>query len=968
VTSLLACAALLVSVLVAGFGAAAPKASAATCGTTDIALNQPTTASSLENSTFTAAAATDGNTGTRWSSAFSDPQWLEVDLGSSQSICGVSIDWEAAYATAFQIQVSTDNTNWTSIYSTTTGTGGTQNLTGLSGTGRYIRMYGTTRATQYGYSMWEFDVYAASGGTGTGGVDISAGGPAATPFVADTDFSGGTATSTAAAVSTTGITNPAPQSVWQHNRYGNFTYTIPGLTAGASYSVRLDFAETYWTAAGSRTFNVLINGTQVLTSFDIFATAGGGNKAVTESFTTTASSAGAVTIQFVTVKDNAQVNGIEVQPVGGGTNTVTVTSPGAETWTVGTAASLQIQASDSASGQTLTYSATGLPAGLSISSSTGQITGTPTANGTGSTTVTAKDTTGASGSATFSWTVNAQATGCVGGSNQPNLGPNVYIFNPSMSATTINNTLNTIFNSQKVNQFGTQRYAELFMPGTYTGIEDNVGYYVSVQGLGQNPSSVQLNNSDVTVDSFDGTGNATQNFWRSAENMEVTPSAGNDRWAVAQAGPFERMDINGGLELYPASFGYASGGYIADSIVTGQASSVSQQQWYTKDSNLGSWSGSVWNMVFSGVNGAPAQSYPTPPMTTLATTPVARDIPYLYVDSSGNYNVFEPSLRTNASGPSWSPTSNTPGTSVPMSQFFVATPSNTAAQINTALSQGCNLLFTPGVYSINQTINVTNPNTVVLGLGFPTLIPTGGVDTMHVADVDGVRLQGLLFDAGTTNSGTLLQVGPAGSSASHASNPTSIQDVFFRIGGDIAGQATNSLVVNSSNALVDDIWAWRADHGNSGTVGWTVNTAQHGLVVNGNNVLATGLFVEHYQNYDVQWFGNGGETIFFQNEMPYDPPSQAAWMNGSSDGYAAYEVGPSVTSHTAYGLGSYCYFNVTPSVVADHAFEAPTGSGIKLHDLLTVSLGNVGVIEHVVNETGAATPTNTTPSTVTSFP
>ena len=170
----------------------------------------------------------------------------------------------------------------------------------------------------------------------------------------------------------------------------------------------------------------------------------------------------------------------------------------------------------------------------------------------------------------------------------------------------------------------------------------------------------------------------------------------------------------------------------------------------------------MWNMVFSGVNGAPAQSYPTPPMTTLATTPVARDIPYLYVDSSGNYNVFEPSLRTNASGPSWSGSSNTPGTSVPMSQFFVATPSNTAAQINAALAQGCNLLFTPGVYNINQTINVNNPNTVVLGLGFPTLIPTGGVDTMHVADVDGVRLQGLLFDAGTTNSSTLLQVGPAG--------------------------------------------------------------------------------------------------------------------------------------------------------------------------------------------------------------
>jgi hypothetical protein len=255
---------------------------------------------------------------------------------------------------------------------------------------------------------------------------------------------------------------------------------------------------------------------------------------------------------------------------------------------------------------------------------------------------------------------------------------------------------------------------------------------------------------------------------------------------------------------------------------------------------------------------------------------------------------------------------------------------------------------------------------VVLGIGFPTLIPVNGVDTMHVADADGVRIKGLLFDAGTTNSNALLTIGT--STASHASNPISVQDTFFRIGGDIAGKATNSLVVNAGNTLVDDIWAWRADHGNSGTVGWTVNTAAHGLVVNGSNVLATGLFVEHYQNYEVQWNGNGGETIFFQNEMPYDPPNQAAWMNGSSDGYAAYQVAPGVTTHQAYGMGSYCYFNVNPSVVADHAFEAPSTSGIHFHDILTVSLGGVGVINHVINSTGGATPSNTTPVDVVSYP
>ena len=386
------------------------------------------------------------------------------------------------------------------------------------------------------------------------------------------------------------------------------TYTATGLPAGLSIN----------SASG------LITGT----------TAATGTSTVTVTATDTTGAAGSASFTWTV---NAATG-----------NTVTVTNPGSQAGTVGTAASLQVSASDSASGQTLTYTATGLPAGLSIASATGLITGTPTTAATSTVTVKATDTTGAAGSASFTWVINPVSTGCTGQSNQPNFGPNVLIYNPSESATTINNSLNTVFNSQKVNQFGTQRYAELFDPGTYTGIDDNVGYYVSVQGLGQNPDQVVLNSSDVTVDAFDGTGNATQNFWRSAENFEITPSACSDRWAVAQAGPFRRVDVRGGLGLAPASNGFASGGYIADSKVSGQVSSVSQQQWYSQDSNFGSWNGSVWDMVFSGVTGAPAQSFPSPPMTTLATTPVSRDVPYLYVDSSGNYNVFEPSLRTNS--------------------------------------------------------------------------------------------------------------------------------------------------------------------------------------------------------------------------------------------------------------------------------------------------------------------------------
>jgi hypothetical protein len=234
--------------------------------------------------------------------------------------------------------------------------------------------------------------------------------------------------------------------------------------------------------------------------------------------------------------------------------------------------------------------------------------------------------------------------------------------------------------------------------------------------------------------------------------------------------------------------------------------------------------------------------------------------------------------------------------------------------------------------------------------------------------VDGVKIAGLLFDAGTTNSANLLVIGPNGSSANHAANPTTVQDVFFRIGGSIAGKATNSLLVNSNNTIIDHIWAWRADHGNAGTYGWNINTADSGLIVNGQNVTAYGLFVEHYQKYEVIWNGNGGRTYFLQNEQPYDPPSQAAWRTGAN-GYAAYKVADTVTSHEAWALGSYCYFNVDPTIHSDRGFEVPVNAGVKLHNLLTVSLGGNGVIDHVVNNTGGpAQGTATVPSYVVNFP
>ena len=183
-----------------------------------------------------------------------------------------------------------------------------------------------------------------------------------------------------------------------------------------------------------------------------------------------------------------------------------------------------------------------------------------------------------------------------------------------------------------------------------------------------------------------------------------------------------------------------------------------------------------------------------------------------------------------------------------------------------------------------------------------------------------------------------------------------MQDVFFRIGGAEAGQARDSLVVNADNAILDDIWAWRADHGAG--VGWNSNRADTGVIVNGDDVTAYGLFVEHYQKFEVIWNGQDGEDVFFQNEMPYDPPSQAAWMSSpTTDGYAAFLVTPRVTRFQGYGMGSYSFFDLGVPIFGAQAFQSPDTPGVQFHDIFTIFLnatGGSGGINSVINGLGGS--------------
>lgn len=543
-------------------------------------------------------------------------------------------------------------------------------------------------------------------------------------------------------------------------------------------------------------------------------------------------------------------------------------------------------------------------------------------------------------------------------------GPNVLVFNPSMPSAAMQEKIDNVYATQKNNQFGPARSALLFAPGDYK-LDIPIGYYTQVLGLGASPDDVRIA-GNVHSDATLPRSNATCTFWKAAEGFSVTPTDGTMKWAVSQAAPFRRMHVRGNMVLHQNS-GWASGGWMSDDLIDGNVGAGSQQQWISRNTEWGGWTGSNWNMVFVGVVDPPAGEWPTPPYTKIDKVPIVREKPFLQVDSSGTYSVRVPSLRTNSSGITWR-AGSTPGESIPINQFYVARPDiDSAATINTQLAKGKNLLFTPGIYELTDTIRVHRPNTIVLGLGFATLHANNGVTAMTIADVDGVIIAGLLFDAGETNSPVLLEVGPGGSKASHASNPISLHDVFFRVGGAGVGRASVNLRINSNDTIVDHTWIWRADHGAG--VGWKSNTSANGLVVNGNAVTVYGLFVEHYQEFQVLWNGNGGRVYFYQSEIPYDPPDQPSYsIAPGTNGWASYKVADTVTSHEAWGLGIYSVFR-NRGVVLTRAIEVPNNPNVRFHNMITVRLGNNGEIGNVINNTGgAATGTPRVTPKVTSFP
>jgi hypothetical protein len=564
------------------------------------------------------------------------------------------------------------------------------------------------------------------------------------------------------------------------------------------------------------------------------------------------------------------------------------------------------------------------------------------------------------------------------------LGPNVVVFDPGMPVDEIQAVLDATHAKQVNAEMGTDRHTFLFKPGSYGTAERplqvKVGYYTEIAGLGAAPTDVVINGKVEVYNrclTEGGTANclALVNFWRTLSNLSLNiDPAGQDDcrasanfWAVSQAVSLRRMNIAGGtlslMDYCTAGPQYASGGFIADSRLP-SVTNGSQQQWLTRNSEIAGWSNGVWNQVFAGVVGAPDDAaFPDPPYTTLPTTPLSREKPYLFVDGKGRYQVRVPAARRDTSGVTWAG-GMTPGRTLPLSDFYLARPSDSVRAINAQLARGRHLLLTPGVYDVARSIEVRRPGTVVLGLGHATLTAAGGATPLTVADVPGVVVAGVTIDAGLTESPVLLRVGDRhgkrdGHGRSDPGNPTTLSDVYFRVGGPHVGKADTALEVNSDHVLIDHTWVWRGDHGVEGftdTERWNTNTGRYGAVVNGDHVTATGLFVEHFQRYNTVWNGEGGTTILYQNELPYDPPTQADWMNGAVEGYAGYRVADRVRSHTLYGAGVYVFNQNNPSIHTENGFEVPRRPGVRLHHIMTVNL-SAGTIDHVVNGVGEAADT-----------
>ena len=519
--------------------------------------------------------------------------------------------------------------------------------------------------------------------------------------------------------------------------------------------------------------------------------------------------------------------------------------------------------------------------------------------------------------------------------------------------------LDDIYVAQRYNEFGPERYAILFMPGVYD-VHVKVGYYTSIIGLGKTPDQVTLTNVEVE-DGRNGT--ALTNFWRSCENVTISPGEGVDVfWRVSQASPLDQVRVPGNLR-FSSTDGYSSGGFMSNSVVGNICYNGTQQQWLNLNCSFKLWQDTNWNQVGVGCVGAIADHVqacidPEGSYTMVGRTPKFVAKPYLFYEDD-QYFIMRADCTDGASrGPIVGQ-----GTKIPLDDFFIARPQDGAQKINQALSAGKHLFLTPGIYVLDQPLVVVKDGQMVFGSGMATLQPNSTQPAMIVSS-RGARLTNLLFDAGTVGTSVLLQIGAENNSSTTQGSPTDptvLHNVFGRVGGWNNKCQTDTMVrIYQDYVIGFNVWLWRADHditGKYGGLGTDQAICQHGLIVDGANVQMYGLFVEHTLREQIIWNGESGSIYLMQSELPYDVDS--TWN------YPSLKISDNITSFFGVGLGVYCYFKPKFSVKGaqgprvSSAIECPKNqTDVVVYNACTVALSTFGGITHIVNETGDDTGTD----------
>jgi hypothetical protein len=497
--------------------------------------------------------------------------------------------------------------------------------------------------------------------------------------------------------------------------------------------------------------------------------------------------------------------------------------------------------------------------------------------------------------------------------------------------------------------FSDRRYAVLFAPGIYRNLDFEVGYYVQVAGLGVSPDDVQFHNGKGPyVPALNrhlhenNTGTCLDTFWRSGENFANHADEGMI-WAVSQASPLRRVHVKKDLYLHDKD-AYASGGHIANAIIDGHTHFGGQQQYLSRNVNFGNGtSGGAWGMVYVGCENAPKSSpgdHETAAITSVDMAPVRMEKPYIAMyDDKTKFQLRVP--KVSYDGADNSPQVNGDNEeSRDFSRVKVATASEPTARIQKALDEGKDVVLTPGIYHLDQSLEIKKDNQVILGLGLATLMSPVGTPCIRVAPgAAGVRIAGVMLEAPAMDPAkringrahwSLLEFGAEGvKDDGNPQNPGGLFDVFCRVGG--GGPAAKRHWINidtmvrihSGHVVGDNLWLWRADHAELAP-GESANcphvspvfyqtekdeyNVDTGIEVTGADVTIYGLAVEHTSKHQTIWKGENGTVFFYQCEFPYDVDTDFG-----EAGYRGYLIEKSVKAHKLHSPGVYSNFEMLSS-------------------------------------------------------